>query len=220
MFRDYPVTELVYHTPFQLLMSVMLSAQTTDKQVNKVTAQFYDRIRTPQDICKMSEEELYVLIRWVNYSKTKAKHIYETAGKLSQQISPNQNCLWEWMPAVFNKRGEEHQWDYNIPDTLDELTKLPGVGVKTAKVVLYILYGQKYIAVDTHVHRVAHRLWRVTWLNPEKTSEALEKLIADDYKDIAHRVMIYFGRYLCTSQHPKCDSCPLQKQCKYYSSKK
>lgn len=88
--------------------------------------------------------------------------------------------------------------------------------MKTAKVVLYILYKQKHIAVDTHVHRVAHRLGRVTNLSPEKTSDALETLIPDTYKDIAHRVMIYFGRYLCKAQKPECERCPLQDHCLWY----
>jgi endonuclease III len=113
MFADYPTTELIYHTPFQLLISVMLSAQTTDKQVNKVTEQFYDTIRTPQDICSMREEELYGLIKGVNYSKTKAKHIYETARLL---ITSSQYSVTGSVSDT-----------YTIPNTLSELIKLPGV---------------------------------------------------------------------------------------------
>jgi endonuclease-3 len=147
------------------------------------------------------------LIRWVNYSKTKAKHIYQTSLDL----------VTSYQLAVVGSDNKQPTTDnYYIPNTLSELTKLPGVGVKTAKVVLAVLYKQPYIAVDTHVHRVAHRLWRVSWLNPEKTSEALEKLIPDSYKDLAHRVMIYFGRHLCKSQNPRCEECPLQQYCLYY----
>jgi endonuclease III len=110
LYGDFPVTELIYHTPFQLLVSVMLSAQTTDKQVNKVTEQFYGYIRTPQDVCKYSEEEIYELVKGVNYSRTKAKHIYQTAGKLSVigcQLSDQ--CSHNHQPPTDN---------YHIPETI------------------------------------------------------------------------------------------------------
>ena len=94
--------------------------------------------------------------------------------------------------------------------------QLPGVGIKTAKVVLHVLYKQPYIAVDTHVQRIAHRLGRVHNMTPEKTSHALELLIPKSYKAIAHHVMIYFGRYLCKAQKPLCETCPLQRECMWY----
>jgi endonuclease III len=200
LFGDYPMTELLYDTPFQLLMSVVMSAQTTDKQVNKVTEKFYDRIRNPQDVIAISEEEFYEYIKGVNYAPTKARNLYKTAIILATSQQPLATS-------------------YKIPETLSELIKLPWVGIKTAKVILYVLYNQKYIAVDTHVHRVAHRLWRVKDMSPEKTSDALEKLIPDDYKDRAHHVIIYFGRYLCKSQKPECERCPLQEHCLYYKAK-
>lgn len=96
------------------------------------------------------------------------------------------------------------------------MMKLPGVGIKTAKVVLSVLYGQRWIAVDTHVHRVMHRLGIVKGKTPEATSKELETTIPDHYKQQAHRLIIYFGRYLCKSQRPECDRCPLVKRCVWY----
>ena len=105
---------------------------------------------------------------------------------------------------------------YWIPDTIEEMVKLPGVGIKTAKVVLYVLYKQRWVAVDTHVHRVMNRLWIVHTKTPEQSSKALEKIIPDEYKDIAHHVIIYFGRYLCKARKPECERCPLTDVCGWY----
>ena len=109
---------------------------------------------------------------------------------------------------------------YRIPDTIDEITKLPWVGIKTAKVVLYILYGQRRVAVDTHVHRVMNRLGIVTTKTPEQTSVLLEKIIPNERKDVAHRVIIYFGRYRCMAKNPSCNRCKLQTICKRYQQEK
>jgi endonuclease-3 len=103
------------------------------------------------------------------------------------------------------------------PD-LEKLQKLPWVGIKTAKVVSYVLFWSKVIAADTHVHRVANRLWLVETKTPEKTSETLEKIVPDKYKEIAHHTLILFGRYHCTAKNPKCDNCELAKICKYKKS--
>lgn len=110
------------------------------------------------------------------------------------------------------------QYGYMIPDTIEEMVKLPGVGIKTAKVVLYVLYKQRWVAVDTHVHRVMNRLGVVHTKTPEQTSKQLEKIIPDDYKDIAHHVIIYFGRYLCKAKKPECERCPLTSVCEWYKA--
>jgi endonuclease III len=113
----------------------------------------------------------------------------------------------------------DDRW-YRIPDTIEEITKLPGVGIKTAKVVLYILYGQRRVAVDTHVHRVMNRLGIVTTNTPEQTSVLLETIIPDERKDVAHRVIIYFGRYWCTAKKPNCVACKLKDVCPRYQQHK
>lgn len=192
MFAEYPATELVYTTPFQCLLAVLLSAQTTDKQVNKVTTTFFQSVKYPADLRERSMDKIRTAISWVNYANSKAKHIHQTA-----------HLLYD-------------QYDGVIPDRLEALITLPGVGIKTAKVVLQLLYGQPYIAVDTHVHRVAHRLGRVKDLTHEQTSIALEKKVSKDLIDDFHKSVIYFWRYHCTARNPKCASCPLQEGCKWY----
>ncbi len=191
LFGDYPLTELNYKTPFELLMAVMLSAQTTDKQVNKVTKAFFEVAKTPEDVVRLGESGVKEYIKTVGLHVSKTKNLV----KMSQQLI---------------ERGGE------IPDTLEEMTKLAGVGIKTAKVVLYVLYGKKFVAVDTHVQRVMYRLGIVQTTSPEQTSHLLEKIIPDSYKDMAHRVVIYFGRYLCKAQKPECYRCPLTDMCVWY----
>ena len=189
-----PKTELDYSTDFQLLVAVILSAQTTDKQVNKVTKNLFKKTKKPEDILIMGFEKFKKTISSVNYFNGKAKHIYETAKKLVE--------IWK------------------IPDDLIELQKLPGVWIKTAKVILHVLYDMPFIAVDTHVHRVSNRLWLVKTNEPEKTSELLEKIVPDKYKPIAHHSLILFGRYLCKARNPMCDECGLKSICKYYKGLK
>ncbi len=185
-----PETELHYSTPFQLVVAVMLSAQATDIQVNKVTEKLFKKINKPEDLLKLWFPSFLSAIRSVNYYKTKAKHIRETAQLLKQ---------WK-----------------KIPSDLDTLMKLPGVGIKTAKVIAHVLYDKPFIAVDTHIHRVSNRLWLVKTTAPEKTSELLEKLIPDTYKDVAHHGLVLFGRYYCTARNPKCSACKLKNICLYY----
>ena len=109
------------------------------------------------------------------------------------------------------------EFGYIIPDTIEQMTTLPGVGIKTAKVVLYLLYRQRWVAVDTHVHRVMNRLGVVDTKQPNKTSELLENIIPNEYKDMAHKVIIYFGRYLCKAKKPECERCPLVDRCRWYA---
>jgi endonuclease-3 len=218
LFGDYPQTELNYKTPFQLLVAVMLSAQTTDIQVNKVTQSLFKVVHTPRDVVALGENNLKQFIKtvWLHVSKT--KHIYRTACVLAEKPafpwSPKLQTDIKKNNVTYQKSAQiQHIRWYRLPDTIEEMIKLPGVGIKTAKVVLSVLYGQRWIAVDTHVHRVMHRLWIVKWKNPEQTSKELETTIPDHYKQQAHRLIIYFGRYLCKAQRPDCDSCPLVKRC-------
>ena len=186
-------TELKFWNDFQLVLAVVMSAQTTDKQVNKVTEQLFKKIKTPEDVINMWLDKLTKSISSINYYNNKAKHIFELSKILNKE--PQLLC----------------------PD-LEQLQKLPGVWIKTAKVISYVLFWSKVIAVDTHVHRVANRLWLVNTKSPEKTSQELEKLVPDKYKETAHHTLILFGRYHCTARNPKCIECPLTETCKYKKS--
>lgn len=228
LFKDYPLTELEYETPFQLLLSVLLSAQTTDVQVNKVTKSFYQKVRCPDDILPLGEPWVKEYIKTVGLHVSKTKNVVITANMLHEKTAEKIQEGWVFdgvegesirdrvMQYANSQQLFEERW-YYIPDTIEWMTALAGVGIKTAKVVLYILFGQRLVAVDTHVHRVMNRLWIVRSKSPEITSRRLEKTIPDHLKDVAHRVIIYFGRYLCTARSPQCERCPLTKLCPYYT---
>lgn len=188
-------TELNYETPFQLLIAVILSAQTTDKQVNKVTATLFQTIKQPEDVLNLGHPAFEQAIKSIGLYKGKAKNIFQTS------------------KLLIENKGE-------IPKTEKELMKLPWVGEKTAKVVLHVLYKKPVIAVDTHVHRVSNRLGIVQTNTPLQTSKLLETRIPNEYKPIAHHTMILFGRYYCTARNPKCDKCQLQRLCLYFNSQK
>ena len=185
-------TELHFNTPFQLLVAVILSAQTTDKQVNKVTDKLFQTIKEPQDILNMGLKKFEKSINSINLYRNKAKYIYKTSEILALKN-------WE------------------IPKTEEELIKLPWVWEKTAKVVVYVLYKKPVIAVDTHVHRVCNRLWIVQTKTALQTSKLLEERIPSQYKLIAHHCIILFGRYQCMARSPKCESCRLQSLCLYFT---
>ena len=185
-----PETELHYSTPFQFVVAVMLSAQATDVQVNKVTDKIFKKIKKPEDLLTMGFADFERSINSINYYHSKAKHIRETAKLLKQRKK--------------------------IPSDLDKLMQLPWVGVKTWKLIAHVLYDKPFIAVDTHIHRVSNRLGLVKTTTPEKTSELLEKRIPDSYKDLAHHALVLFGRYYCTAKNPKCESCKLKNICLYY----
>ncbi|HRX63725.1 MAG TPA: endonuclease III [Candidatus Absconditabacterales bacterium] len=188
-------TELNYGNDFQLLVSVILSAQATDKQVNKITDRLYKTVKGPKDVLDMGLEAFTKAISSINYYKNKAKNIFETSKMLFEDPSLLRNDL-------------------------DVLQILPGVGIKTAKVVSYVLFGAKVIAADTHVHRVSNRLGLINAKVPEKTSELLEKKVPDKYKGVAHHGLILFGRYHCIARKPKCVDCPFRDFCKFYNQNK
>lgn len=186
-------TDLHWITPFQLLIAVVMSAQTTDKQVNKATDTLFQTIKSPEDVIVMWLENYQYAIKSIGLYKTKAKNVFALSHMLV---------------------GKE------IPDTMEELMKLPWVGEKTAKVVLHMLYGKELIAVDTHVHRVANRLGMVNTTQPLQTSKVLEKVIPSQYLKVAHHTLIFFGRYFCMARKPRCPECPFQKICLYYRKNK
>jgi len=183
--------ELNHSNPFELVVAVALSAQCTDVLVNKVTKTLFEKYKTPEDYLKVSLEELQNDIRSIGLFRNKAKNIQ----KLSQLLLDEYN-------------GE-------VPMDRDELTKLPGVGRKTANVVVSVAFGIPAIAVDTHVERVSKRLaicrWKDSVLEVEKT---LMKKVPRDEWSVTHHRMIFFGRYHCKAQNPQCPSCPLLDVCR------
>lgn len=188
--------ELNYETPFQLLVAVMWSAQTTDIQVNKATAKFFDKMREPEDLIKMWESELKKNIWTLGFFNTKAKNAIKTAIILRDN---------------FNSK---------IPSDIETLVELPWVWIKTAKVVLSELYNQPYLAVDTHVHRVLNRLRFVDTKLPEQTDKKLDSIFSDNDKRKMHHQLILFWRYFCLAKNPKCEEeCPFSSGCKYYNEK-
>ena len=207
-----PDTELNFWTPFQLLVAVMLSAQTTDRQVNVVTDKLFLKVKSPEDVLNMTEENLAKHVSSVNYYKMKAKHIRETAQRLVELAQNKKNKL-----TKNEKECLEKYW-YYLPESLGWLTQLPWVGEKTAKVILYVWYRHDLIAVDTHVHRVANRLWIVKTSEPLETSKEIEKVVPKKWKRIAHHSLILFGRYYCTAKKPKCENCVLQEYCGFYKA--
>ncbi|ONG64333.1 endonuclease III [Bacillus cereus] len=183
--------ELIHENPFELVIAVALSAQCTDALVNKVTKNLFQKYKTPEDYLSVSLEELQQDIRSIGLYRNKAKNIQ----KLCQMLLD----------------------DYNgkVPEDRDELTKLPGVGRKTANVVVSVAYGIPAIAVDTHVERVSKRLaicrWRDSVLEVEKT---LMKKVPMDEWGVTHHRMIFFGRYHCKAQRPQCEECRLLEVCR------
>lgn len=194
--KAYPdaTCELNYGNSFELLISVILSAQCTDKRVNKVTEQLFKAANTPEAFCELETDKLEELIRSCGLYKAKAKNI--------------KSCCRD----LVDKFGGR------VPDTMEELTSLAGVGRKTANVVLSIAFDKPAIAVDTHVFRVAHRLG----LSDGKTPDAVERDLcaAFDEKDYktAHFLLIHHGRACCHARNPECGECVVSKYCKYCAS--
>ncbi len=184
-----PTTELVWETPFQLLLSVMLSAQSTDIGVNRATAPLYPHLRTAADLLEMGLPTFEEAIRSLGLYRSKARHALETAARL---ISTH---------------------DGQVPRQREALEALPGVGRKTANVVLNTLYGEATIAVDTHVFRVANR----TGLAPGKTPRAVEDLLLRRVPKAfllhAHHWLILLGRHICRARQPACPECPVRDLC-------
>jgi len=186
-----PRTELHFHSPFELLLAVMLSAQATDVSVNKATAKLFPIANTPEAILALGEDHLKNYIKTIGLYNSKARHIMETCQMLVQ----------------------DHQG--KVPESREALEALPGVGRKTANVVLNTVFKQPTIAVDTHIFRVANR----TGLAPGKTPLAVEMLLLQridaDYLLHAHHWLVLHGRYVCTARKPHCQTCLIRDLCEY-----
>ena len=184
-------TELVYNDFFELLVAIVLSAQCTDKRVNMTTPALFKAFPTPRDMAKASFEQIFALIRSISYPNNKAKHLIG----LSQ-------ILVEKYQGV-------------IPDDIDRLQELPGVGRKTANVMLVVAFEKPAMPVDTHVFRVANRIGLTNAKNPLQSETTLVKHIPSHLLSIAHHWFILHGRYTCLARKPKCDECGIRPYCKY-----
>ena len=187
-------TELHYNTPFELLVAVILSAQCTDKRVNMITPALFRDFPTPEVMAASTPEVIFEYIRSVSYPNNKAKHLVGMAQKLI---------------ADFNGQ---------VPDNLDDLTKLPGVGRKTANVIQAVVFNKATMAVDTHVFRVSHRIGLVSerCTTPFSVEKELTRNIPSEIIPTAHHWLILHGRYTCTARSPKCEQCGLKLLCKHY----
>ena len=187
-------TELDYGTPFQLLVAVVLSAQCTDKRVNMVTKSLFEQYPTPQRMALATEEEILSHISSVSYPNSKAGYLKGMAQMLMSDFG-----------------GE-------VPSTMEELTRLPGVGRKTANVILALVFKEAALAVDTHVFRVSHRLGLVPdrCTTPLAVELELKKHIARDTVAQSHFWLLYLGRYTCLARKPKCKVCKMTDICRHY----
>ena len=189
--NPHPTTELEYDTPFQLLIAVLLSAQATDKSVNIATRKFFPDYGTPQALLALGEEGLADYIKTIGLYRTKAKNAIATCRLLIEQ------------------HGGE------VPQTREALEALPGVGRKTANVVLNTAFGQPTMAVDTHIFRVSNRTGLAPGKNVLEVELKLEKFVPHEYMQDAHHWLILQGRYVCEARKPKCPQCGISDLCEY-----
>ena len=189
--NPHPTTELEYHSPFELLVAVMLSAQATDISINSATRQLYPVANTPQAILALGEEKLREYIQRIGLYKTKSKHVIQTCGILLAQHN-----------------GE-------VPQTREALEALPGVGRKTANVILNTAFGQPTIAVDTHIFRLANRINLALGKTVLDVELKLLKVIPAEFMLDAHHWLILHGRYICQARKPKCGECIIYDLCEY-----
>lgn len=187
----HPETELVYTNPYTLLVAVALSAQSTDVGVNKATASLFKKVDTPEKMLNLGEEGLKEHIKTIGLFNTKARNIMAAAQILVDRF------------------------DGQVPQTREELESLPGVGRKTANVVLNTAFGHHTIAVDTHIFRVANRLGLAKGTTPLAVELQLEKAIPAAFAQDAHHWLILHGRYICKARKPDCPNCPVRDLCEY-----
>ncbi|MGB7596541.1 MAG: endonuclease III [Gallionella sp.] len=189
--NPHPTTELEYKTPFELLVAVLLSAQATDVSVNAATRHLFPVANTPEQMLALGEEKLREHIQRIGLYKTKAKHLMQTCRMLA----------------------ESHGGA--VPQTREALQALPGVGRKTANVILNTAFGQPTIAVDTHIFRVANRTGIAPGKDVLEVEKKLLKFVPDEFKHDAHHWLILHGRYVCQARKPKCSACIIRDLCEY-----
>jgi endonuclease III len=189
--NPHPRSELSHRTPFELLVAVVLSAQATDKGVNKATERLFPVANTPAAIVALGVDRLIPYVQSIGLFRNKAKNIVA----LSQ--------------ILLREHGGQ------VPPNREALEKLPGVGRKTANVVLNVAFGQPTIAVDTHIFRVANRMGLAPGKNPDEVERKLVKFVPEEFRQHAHHWLILHGRYVCVARKPQCGACPLRDLCEY-----
>ncbi len=189
--NPHPRSELVFHSPFELLIAVILSAQATDKSVNLATRKLFAVANTPRSMLELGEEKLLLFIQRIGLFRNKAKNIIATCRILL----------------------EKH--DGAVPRTREELEQLPGVGRKTANVVLNTAFGEPTIAVDTHIFRVANRTGIAPGKDVIEVEEKLMRFTPEEFRQNAHHWLILHGRYRCKARNPDCPGCPIHDLCEY-----
>ena len=189
-------SELHFANPFQCLVAVMLSAQCTDKRVNMVTPALFAAYPTPESLAAATSDEVFEYVKSVSYPRSKAEHLVQMAQRLTE---------------VYH--GE-------VPDTIEELQTLQGVGRKTANVVCAVIWNQPTMAVDTHIFRVSERLGLTTnSKNPLQTEKQLVRYIPAEVIPKAHHWLLLHGRYVCQARKPKCEQCGLKEFCRFFNKK-
>ena len=191
-----PTTELHYRNPYELLVAVILSAQCTDKRINMVTPALFEAYPTPFDMAKASDEDIFHFIKSVTFPNNKAKSLLAMANMLVDK------------------------YERKVPSSIDELVKIPGVGRKTANVILSVVFNQAAMAVDTHVFRVSNRIGLTNdSKTPIETEKPLVKHIPKEFIATAHHWLILHGRYVCMARRPNCLDCGIKSFCKYYTER-
>ena len=189
-------SELKFYNPFQCLVAVMLSAQCTDKRVNMVTPALFEAYPTPETLAQATSDEVFEYIQSVSYPRSKATHLVEMAKRLVEV------------------------YDGMVPDNIEDLQTLQGVGRKTANMVCAVIWNQPTMAVDTHIFRVSERLGLTTHSkNPLQTEKALVKYIPESVIPKAHHWLLLHGRYICQARKPHCETCGLQPYCRHFAQK-
>jgi len=186
-----PVSELEYKNPYTLLIAVVLSAQATDKSVNKATKALFEKVTSPQQMLDLGYDNLLPYIKSIGLYKNKGANII----KLSKMLVEEYNS--------------------EVPDTKEELIKLPGVGPKTANVVLNVIFKQPTMPVDTHILRIAPKIGLAPGSTPEEVEKGLLKRIPPEFLFNAHHWILLHGRYVCTAKNPKCNECLIADLCKH-----
>lgn len=190
-----PESELHFSNPFETLVAVILSAQCTDKRVNMITPALFQAYPTPEAMAAASVEDILEYVKSVSYPNSKATHLQAMAAMLVDKF------------------------DSTVPSSMDALTQLPGVGRKTANVIMGVVFGKAAIAVDTHVFRVSNRLGLASGKTPLEVEKALTRHIPEHLRYKAHHWLLLHGRYVCKAQRPDCLNCPITHLCKHYGSK-
>ncbi|MEQ1533554.1 MAG: endonuclease III [Sideroxydans sp.] len=189
--NPHPTTELEHASPFELLVAVILSAQATDKSVNLATRELFPVANTPQKIADLGEDELRGYVQRIGLYQTKSKHIIQMCRILSEQH------------------------DGQVPQTREALEALPGVGRKTANVILNTAFGHPTIAVDTHIFRISNRIGLAPGKDVVEVEKKLMKFVPNEFKQDAHHWLILHGRYVCIARKPKCGECGIVDLCEF-----